>query len=233
MRKSTKALLERGAAVLVLAVLSSCTVVKLEKSGGSGGDQYSTWTKTGTGFQAAEYVAAIWDEKVLPAYEKQAADFVTVLEALRGKRREASERYGLKRETGEPFYVFKVRADARVVKYDDSSRNGLLRVNLEPSGKGMHAALQVGPVVLGTAIRDSLEFIRFTDVGNQLQFADLADQLNARMQKESVAPLDMSKIAGKCISFLGAFKLEEEQPIEDIVVTPVKISILDAGGNGK
>jgi predicted lipoprotein len=232
MLRSTKVPLVCGAAVLVLAVVSSCTVVKLDKSGDSGGDRYAAWTKTGTGFQAAEYVAAVWDKKILPAYETQAVDYVNVLTALHAKPKEACEHYGLKRETGAPFYVFKVRGVARVVKYDDSSRNGVLRLNLEPVDKGMRATLQVGPVVLGTAIRDSLEFIRFTDVGNQLQFADLASQLNARMRKDSVAPLDLSKIAGKRICFLGAFKLEEAQSLEDIVVTPVKISLLEAGESG-
>jgi predicted lipoprotein len=92
----------------------------------------------------------------------------------------------------------------------------------------MHATLQVGPVLFGTAIRDSLNFIRFTDIGNQLQFADLADQLNARMHKDSVETLDLTTIAGKKISFLAAFKLDESQSIDDLVVTPVKITVLDA-----
>jgi len=226
--KAAKALFSLAGAALGLALLAACTVVRIDKGQAEGGgeDQYSVWTKTGTGFQAAEYVAAMWEKQVLPVFQKEALDCATVLAALHAERQAACERYGLKRETGEPFYVFKVRGSARVLEYDDSSRNGVLRLDLEPSDGKLDATLQVGPVVRGAAIRDSLEFVRFTDVGNQLQFADLANQLNARMQKDSVEPLDLASIAGKRICFLGAFRLEEAQELDEIVVTPVKIDPL-------
>jgi len=229
MRRSTKLPFTFAAAVVCLALIGACTVVKIEEGDGDGSDQYATWTKTGTGFQAAEYVAAVWDERILPVYEEQAVDYTTVLSSLRADRQEAIEKYGLARETGEPFFVFKVRGTSRVVEYDDSSRNGVIRVDLEPADGEVDATLQVGPVVRGTAIRDSMEFIRFTDVGNQLQFAALANELNARMRRDSVEPLDLPGIVGKRISFLGAFRLEETQALEEIVLTPVKIDLL-AGG---
>jgi predicted lipoprotein len=229
MRRSAKPLLTFAAAAVCLAVIGACTVVKIEEDDGDGEDQYATWTKTGTGFQASEYVAAVWDERILPVYEGQAVDYAEVLSSLRADRQGAIEKYGLARETGEPFFVFKVRGTCRVVEYDDSSRNGVIRVDVEPADGTVDATLQVGPVIRGTAIRDSMDFIRFTDVGNQLQFAALANELNARMQKDSVEPLDLPSIVGKRISFLGAFRLTEGQPLEDIVVTPVKIDLLDGG----
>jgi len=229
MRRSTKLLLTFAAAVVCLAVIGACTVVKIEEDDGDGEDQYATWKKTGTGFQASEYVAAVWDERILPVYEEQAVDYTTVLSSLRDDRQSASERYGLARETGEPFFVFKVRGTCRVVEYDDSSRNGVIRVDVEPTDGEVDAMLQVGPVIRGTAIRDSMEFIRFTDVGNQLQFAALANELNARMRKDSVEPLDLPSIVGKRISFLGAFRFQEADEVEDIVVTPVKIDLLTGG----
>ena len=229
MRRSAKLLFTFAAAVVCLALVGACTVVKIEEDDGDGEDQYATWTKTGTGFQATEYVAAVWDERILPVYEEEAVDYTTVLSSLRDDRQSASERYGLARETGEPFFVFKVRGTCRVVEYDDSSRNGVIRVDVEPTDGEVDAMLQVGPVIRGTAIRDSMEFIRFTDVGNQLQFAALANELNARMRKDSVEPLDLPSIVGKRISFLGAFRLQEADEVEDIVVTPVKIDLLTGG----
>lgn len=229
MRRSAKLLFTFAAAVVCLALVGACTVVKIEEDDGDGEDQYATWTKTGTGFQASEYVAAVWDERILPVYEEEAVDYTTVLSSLRDDRQSASERYGLARETGEPFFVFKVRGTCRVVEYDDSSRNGVIRVDMEPADGEVDATLQVGPVIRGTAIRDSMEFIRFTDVGNQLQFAALANELNARMRKDSVEPLDLPSIVGKRISFLGAFRFQEADEVEDIVVTPVKIDLLTGG----
>jgi len=229
MRRSAKLLFTFAAAVVCLALVGACTVVKIEEDDSEGEDQYATWKKTGTGFQASEYVEAVWDERILPVYEEQAVDYAEVLAGLRADREGAIEKYGLTRETGEPFFVFKVRGTARVVEYDDSSRNGVIRVDMEPADGQVDATLQVGPVVRGTAIRDSMEFIRFTDVGNQLQFAALANELNARMQRDSVEPLDLPSIVGKRISFLGAFRLTEGQALEDLVVTPVKIDLLDGG----
>jgi predicted lipoprotein len=232
MRRLAKVLVECGAAALCLAMVVACTVVKLDKNKAAG-NQYSAWEKTGKSFQADQYVAAEWDKQVLPAYEKDAVDFGTVLGALQADRKSAVVRYGVKKEAGAVTYIFKVRGNATVVKYDNSSRNGVLRVSMEPSGSKQGATLQVGPVIVGTIIRDSLDFIRFTDIGNQLQFADLANQLNARMTKDSVATIDLATIAGKRISFLGCFALDEDQGLDNIVITPVKIVRIEAGGAGK
>jgi predicted lipoprotein len=233
MCRIAKVLVERGAVVLCCALVATCTVVKLDKNQSAGGDEYSAWTKTGTAFQADKYVAAIWEKRVLPDFEKNALDVGTVLAALKANRKEAIAKYGIRKETGEVVYLFKVRGEAKVVKYDNTSRNGVIRMNILPEGSEISATLQVGPVIVGTAIRDSLAFIRFSDIGNQLQFADLANQLNERMLKDSVANLDLPSLAGKRISFSGCFSLQEDQDVGGIVVTPVTIERVDASGAGK
>ncbi len=231
MRRSTPLLVIPLAIIVCLALLSSCTVVRIGEDESSGEDQYATWLKTGTGFQAEEFVAAVWDEEIIPIFESEAVDCATVLDALRADRDGASQQYGLRRETGEPFYVFKVRGTAAVVEFDDSSRNGVILVDLLPTLGEVDTKLQVGPVIRGTAIRDALEFIRFTDIGNQLQFAALANELNSRMRRDSVEPLNLEEIAGERISFLGAFRLDAEEALEDIVITPVRIELIE-GSDG-
>ena len=130
---STKLLFAFVIALVCLALIGACTVVKIEEDEGDGEDQYATWLKTGTGFQADEYVEAVWDERILPVYEGESVDYIEVISGLRADREGAIEKYGLARETGEPFYVFKVRGTCRVVEYDDSSRNGVIRVDMEPA----------------------------------------------------------------------------------------------------
>lgn len=215
------------ALLILLTILPGCTVVKIGEEQSDGDDQYATWTKTGTGFQASEYVEAVWTDRIIPAYEEQSVEYETLMTALQEDRQAAIDQYGLVRQTGEPFTVFKVRGTATVVEFDDSSRNGVITVDLEPADGTVDATLQVGPVIRGTAIRDSVEFIRFTDVGNQLQFADLAGELNARMRRDSVEPLDLESIEGKSISFMGSFRLTEDDSIEDIVITPVMINLVE------
>lgn len=215
------------AVIFYALFISACTIVKIDKNAADGDGEYSTWTKTGTGFQAPEYVESIWESRLIPIYEEQAVDFITVMTALQENRQSGIDQYGLTRQTGEPFYLFKVRGTARVLEYDDSSRNGVIRVDNEPENGVADAVLQVGPVLRGTAIRDSVEFIRFTDIGNQLQFAELAKELNTRMRVESIDPIDLENIEGEQIMFLGAFRLEEEQNLDEVVVTPLVLDLVD------
>ncbi len=215
------------AVIFYTLFISACTVVKIDKNAADGDGEYSTWTKTGTGFQAPEYVESIWESKLIPIYEAQAVDFITLMTTLQENRQSGIDQYGLTRQTGEPFYIFKVRGTARVLEYDDSSRNGVIRVDNEPENGVADAVLQVGPVLRGTAIRDSVEFIRFTDIGNQLQFAELAKELNTRMRVESIDPINLENIEGEQIMFFGAFRLEEEQKLDEVVVTPLVLDLVD------
>lgn len=220
--------------ILLIAGLScgSCTIKKLnELDQDKETDEYSTWTKSGKEFNPVEYVNSIWDEKVIPIFMEESVEIHAVLEVLLQDKEKALQEYGLTRPSGEKIPAFKVKGMAEVLKYDDSSRNGLLVLDLQPTDGQEDVLLQIGPVIRQTAIRDSLDFIRFTDVGNQLQFASLADQLNLRMRKESVEPLDLENISGKNICFYGAIKLEEDQEVQtlkDYVVTPVKIEMIEA-----
>ena len=228
MRKKIRPLITLLLIVFYFLLISACTVVKIgdEKSGNEG--EYSTWTKTGTGFHAADYVEDIWDDRLLPAYKEHATDYMTVISALQENREAAIGQYGLTRKTGEPFYIFKVQGIAVVDNFDDSSRNGVIYVDSMPVDGIVDATIQVGPVIRGTVIRDSVEFIRFTDVGNQLQFADLANELNNRMKKDYINPLDLNQIKGHTISFLGAFRLEKEQSLDDVIITPIKVTLMDS-----
>jgi predicted lipoprotein len=207
-------------------LVGACTVVKIEDEVPGNEDQYATWMKTGTDFRASVYVESIWDEQMVPIFTNEAIDYQDLMEALRNDRPSAVEKFGLRRQTGEPFYIFKVRGTAVVVDFDDSSRNGVIRVDSDPTDGATDVVLQVGPVIRGTVLRDSVEFIRFTDVGNQLQFADLAKELNNRMMRDSIEPIDLAGIKGKRIAYIGAFRLEEEQPIDEIVVTPLSIELI-------
>lgn len=227
-QNARKCMLIPATLILWASLFGACTVVKIGEEDAGGGDQYATWTKTGTGFNAVQYVEAIWDENLLPDYDSNAVEITTALAGLRADRDAATQEYGLIRDSGEPAAVFKVRGTAMVQTFDDSSRNGRFVLDLPPYDGTEDVQMQVGPVIRGTAIRDSMESIRFTEVGNQIQFAALANELNARMMRDSVEPLDMASIGGTQIQFLGTFRLAESESIDDIVITPVLITPLGA-----
>ncbi len=79
-----------------------------------------------------------------------------------------------------------VKGTATVAEIDRKSRIGLARLRLPWAKDGQAAAIQIGPVLRGTALRDALEFVRFTDFVNQLEFAGVANALNDRVDQRRV-----------------------------------------------
>ena len=190
-------------------------------------DEFAEWTKSGNQFDPIAYVDSIWNERVIPSFQNDSTDVVVLLDAIGSDRDAAIQQYGRPISSGATVGAFKTRGTGVVVDHDDTSRNGIIRVALFPQDSGREITIQIGPVIRKTAIRDSLTFIRFSDIGNQLQFAALGDELNARMRKESVQQLELETIEGKTIDFLGAFTIEEGETSSDLVVTPVEISVVD------
>jgi predicted lipoprotein len=217
----------RGIAVLyfftaVLLVFTSCTVKKIsEVDAGKDSGEYSTWTKSGSQFEPLAWVEENWESRFIPAFREECVEFDIILEALKADRDKAIADYGLPKNKDAVSFVFKVKGEALVLEYDKSSRNGLIKLDLGPKDGIADASIQVGPVIKNTALRDSVDFIKFTEVGNQLQFASLADELNNKMKKSVIEPLDLENITGKNIDFYGAFKLEQSDSIDGIVITVV------------
>ncbi len=217
--------------VCTAILLNGCTIKKISELDEKDGGEYSTWTKSGNVFEPVSYVDSMWTAKLIPAFKDESGDLNAVLEALAEDWETGIENYGLMSKAGGMGVAFKVKSEGRVISYDDSSRNGLLLIDIPPYEGEADISLQVGPVIRNTAIRDSLSFIRFSEIGNQLQFASLADELNARMRREVVDPLDLEAIEGKKISFYGAFKADEQaEVLSQLVITPVIIEILEESG---
>ncbi|RKX86872.1 MAG: DUF2291 domain-containing protein [Spirochaetes bacterium] len=213
--------------IVSFLIIDACTIKKInEVDKNKSKDKYSTWTKSGKKFDPVEYVNSIWSTKLIPEFRTKSTDIKLVLSALKKDRKNGIKLYGRIRKFGGTSAAFRVKGKAKVLKYDNSSMNGLLLLDLLPPDGKKDLDLQVGPVIRQTAIRDSADFITFTDVGNQLQFASLADELNNRIKKEVIKPLDLEHIAGETISFLGAFKLEESDSIDDIAITPIEIKVV-------
>jgi len=137
--------------------------------------------KTGA-FDPAAYVDGIWNQKVLPAAQSATVDVVSV-------------------PPGTSRSLF-VKGSGIIDRVDLSSRIGL--AYLRPTSANAEVALQIGPVIRGTALRDALEFIRFTDFINQLQFAAVANALNDRVLRSVIGELDAAALPGATISFAGA-----------------------------
>ncbi len=127
-------------------------------------------------FDAERYVESIWRSKVLPA-AAQGAD-------LRSARLDGARL---------------VKGEGRVLRVDTSSRSGLLFLDLPPYNGRADAAVQIGPVIRGTALRDAMPFIQFSQFTNQLEFARVGNALNERAAK-----LPGEAVRGSVVAFTGA-----------------------------
>ncbi len=177
----------------------------------------------GGALNPAAYVDSIWSSKLIPAILASAVDARTLLDAVAASPSEAREKFG-RREAGGPVY-FIVKGEGRVLSADTRSRNGLLFVDVPPFDRRADVVIQVGPVLRGTALRDATGIVRFTDFINQLQFADVANDMNGRVLQTVLAGLTPSALENRIVSFAGAATLDEaaQPPIRDLI--PVRLTV--------
>jgi predicted lipoprotein len=205
--------------LLALASLAGCsaffTIVplnqaKIDEPQGSASNK---------GFDKVAYVNGIWDSKVLPTVQQKAIDFSQLYTELKLNQDAASQKYG--NRVGGP-YNFLTKFGGKVLSADTSSRVGVIKVETQTDNGPVILTVQVGPVVQGTSIRDALGFISFNVFVNQLQFADVADELNTRALQNALADTDPTTLVGKTVNIDGAFTLDN---IDDIIVTPVFMTV--------
>jgi predicted lipoprotein len=161
----------------------------------------------GKAFDAKEFVAGIWRSKVLPTVDQQAVDATTLLPALASDQAAASKQYGSQAGTGSP-YAFLVRGTGTVTKVDEDSPSHPLTVQVDGlKGDGSTVQVVTGPVIAGTALRDAVKFIKFSDFTNQLDYADAGTSLNTQVKADVLASVDPEALVGKKVDFAGAFSL--------------------------
>ena len=185
----------------VLAVLQPWTVVPIE-------------TTNPPTFNADDYIESIWHARVVPTARTSAVDLQAFMQktALGG------------RAPGPPGRAAFVKGTATVVEIDRGSRVGLARLRLAWAPRGHTVAIQIGPVVRGTALRDALDFIRFTDFVNQLEFATVANALNERVLTDVLGPANVDGLAGREVAFVGAVPASEAGSALQIV--PVELQVV-------
>jgi predicted lipoprotein len=161
--------------------------------------------KAGGPADAKTYVEGAWQSKIVPTVHEKAADITTVAAALAKDPAAAGQQYGHQAGTSSP-YAFMVKGSGTVKKIDTEAPTGPMTVEIpQTGGKPLTISIATGPVIAGTAIRDAVGFISFGDFTNQIQYADVANQINNRVKTEVVAKADPKSLDGKKITFYGAF----------------------------
>ncbi|HVA87011.1 MAG TPA: DUF2291 domain-containing protein [Candidatus Saccharimonadales bacterium] len=205
-------------AALVTLVLASCTVKPIgwEPSAGPGGGN------AGPAFDAKAYVASIWSSKVLPTFQTKAVDATALLKALASDAPSAEKSFGTQAADGGP-YSFMVKGSGKVLQAGPDG----LAVDLEPLDGKADVTVTTGPVILGTALRDAVGFIQFSDFLNQIDYAQVSTELNNMVKTTVLASFDATNAVGKTVDFEGAFALSDTSSITaaSIVIVPVRLTL--------
>lgn len=175
----------------------------------------------GQAFDASHYVDSIWESRVLPTVEQKSMDLAPLVSALVKDPADASKRFG--NNVG-GAYNFLVRFDGTVTSVDAKTETGSLTVAVPFEGGALPVKVLIGPIILGTALRDAVGFITFEQFTNQIQYGAVSDQLNARVMKTVLSRLDLASIRGKKLSIDGAFTYDGSNA-RDLQVTPVIVRV--------
>jgi predicted lipoprotein len=172
----------------------------------------------------AAAVDKIWASKVVPAFLNQSVPAAELLAALARNSDEAGAKYG-RREANNPFNYL-IKGTGQVTAVNTESRAGTLTVIPADAPNGQAVQLQIGPVVLGTAVRDATGLVSFNQFVNQLDYAAASKEMNARAIHDALDNRDPKSFAGKQIRFFGAFTYDPHTP-NSIRITPVKIEVVN------
>lgn len=158
-------------------------------------------------FDARVYAGTIWDARVVPLLRSRAMPLAAV-------------------PAHTLAHATPVTIDGVVLDVDTSSRVGTAAVDLAPADGRPDALLMIGPVLRGTALRDALDFIRFTDFTNQIQFASVGTALNERALT-SLKDVDPSTLKRRDVHVLGVAWRDAGRPDSLPFVVPVQCSLGD------
>ncbi len=207
---------------LVLALTTSCTIVP-DKKDEKGNEEKLDIYFVNDEFNPDTYVDKIWSEKIVPYFDTNCLEIDTVLEVWKKSQDEAGKKFGYREKAEGSPYNFRVKGSGKIVAANTKSRASTIDVDLNPQDGTADVTIQIGPVIKDSAIRDSLEFISFTDFTNQLEFARLSNAINKKIDKEVLSGLDRENLVGKDVQFNGSFT--NLQGSDLVRITPVILSV--------
>jgi predicted lipoprotein len=160
------------------------------------------------GFDAK--VAEIWDAKLVPYAKAKAGDFTDVMNAMKADTNEAGAKYGYKEKGGSAPWTLLTTLKGTIVAANTESRAATLDIDHDGDGKA-DAQIQIGPVIRGTALRDSLDFVNFNDFTNQIDFAQFGKAFNTYANDKILKSFPRDNLVGQSAAVLGAFPLPQGQ----------------------
>jgi VCBS repeat-containing protein len=152
-------------------------------------------------FNAGDNVADIWDSAALPELTGKAVDLSTFLGEANGDLKSLADKYGKYSmgTSGELNYT--VKGTAVVKEVNTEKKAGYMVISVDGYTGPITIQIQVGPVFKGTAVRDSLNIIKFEDYNDKevdgILHTPVDKQKLQKVLKEKEASFDFCPYCGK------------------------------------
>ena len=119
-----------------------------------------------------------------------------------------------------------LKGTGTVAAVDRQSRVGILRLR-QTGSRPATVAIQIGPVIRGTALRDASGFIEFSDFTNQFDYAGAANALNDYALRTVAGALPAAALQGRTITFIGAAGKAPVREDGAIEIVPVQLELVE------
>lgn len=173
-------------------------------------------------FDPKAWAGKLWATKVLPYFAENAKPLLEVQKAVGEDYDKAGKSLGYRASDAGAPWTFIVSGSGTVLKKNTASRVGTLDVALDGGNPADPVVIEIGPVIIGSAIRNGLPFVRFADFANQLDFADAGKALTV-LALAGIAPELPSIEAGTKIKFSGALSMTSKS--DPIKIVPVTLAV--------
>lgn len=118
-----------------------------------------------------------------------------------------------------------VKGTGVVTAVDRRSRVGVMLVRVTGPSP-VTVAIQIGPVIRGTALRDASGFIHFSDFTNQSEYAAAANALNESALRVVIAPFQAEALQGRTVAVVGAVGRSAPRVDGAIEIVPVQLDLV-------
>jgi predicted lipoprotein len=202
---------------LILMALSGCKIVR---TGSEASDGKIPPGEAGDAARISALLARTYDQELLPLIKAKAVEPGALRFAIAADLDAAGAAHGYRAISDGVAWNFAISGTG-VVQADNPQARAR-RLSMDVDGDGTtDLALQLGPVVTGTALRDIAPFYRFGDFRDQIEFARLGRALNDRALAGLSRP--PGSLAGAKLRFTGVTALSAAG--DDILVLPVTLEV--------
>jgi predicted lipoprotein len=189
-------------------------------------------------FDPVAYVDGVWESKMLPAFDENSQELTQILSEMnpdvdgnipKEELTAIAEKYGL--ITVGEAHVYMVEGSGKIVCVDTETSLGTVEVAIDGYDGPVKILLYIGTRIPSddTSVRDAVGFISFGDFKEQTEYGKVGSEINKHILDTVLTDLDKDNLAGKTISFKGAFNIRTfnllQIDVNEIHIVPIEIDL--------